>query len=68
MLNPFKENVEKVPNIQIILMELNITEEECYNALSALCDSDFQIHVKCKPSACFIIIFIIERLSLKIKH
>ena len=34
ILNPFKENFEKVPSIQNIVMELNITEEEYYNALS----------------------------------
>ena len=42
ILNPFKENFEEAyRNIQNILMKLNITEEEYYNALSILSDSDF---------------------------
>ena len=36
IMNPFKENFEEVLSIQNILMELNITEEEYYNALSIL--------------------------------
>ena len=35
-------------------MELNILEEEYYNALSISSDSDFQIHIKREPNACFI--------------
>ena len=40
ILNPSKENFEDVSSIHI-LMELNITEEEYYNALSISSDSDF---------------------------
>ena len=40
ILNPFKENFEDISSIHI-LMELNITEEEYYNALSISSDSDF---------------------------
>ena len=57
ILNPFKENFEEVSSIHI-LMELNITEEEYYNALSISSDSDFQIHIKGEPNACFISFFI----------
>ena len=53
-----KENFEEVSGIQNILMELNITLEEYYNALSILCDSDFQSHIKREPNACFIKIFL----------
>ena len=44
-------------------MELNITEEEYYNALSISSDSDFQIHIKREPNACFINNFFIEKLQ-----
>ena len=46
ILNPFKENFEKVTSIKNIFMELNVKEEEYYNVLSILCDSDVQIHIK----------------------
>ena len=62
ILNPFKENFEEVSSIHI-LMELNITEEEYYNALSISSDSDFQIHIKREPNACFINNFFIEKLQ-----
>ena len=62
ILNPFKENFEEVSSIHI-LMELNITEEEYYNALSISSDSDFQIHIKREPNACFISNFFIEKLQ-----
>ena len=35
-------------------MELNITEEEYYDALLISSDSDFQIHIKREPNTCFI--------------
>ena len=44
-------------------MELNIKEEEYDNALSISSDSDFQIHIKREPNACFINIFFIEGLQ-----
>ena len=59
ILNPFKENFEEVSSIHI-LMELNITEEEYYNALSISSDSDFQIQIKREPNACFINNFFVE--------
>ena len=33
ILNLLKENYEKVPNIQYILKELNLTEDQYYDAL-----------------------------------
>ena len=64
ILNPFKENFEEAyRSIQNILMKLNITEEEYYNALSISSDSDFQIHIKCETNACFINNFFIEGLQ-----
>ena len=63
ILNPFKENFEEVPSIQNILMKLNITEEEYYNALSISTDSEFQIHIKREPNACVINNFFIEGLQ-----
>ena len=33
ILNLLKENYEKVPNIQYILKELNLKEDQCYDAL-----------------------------------
>ena len=44
-------------------MELNITEEEYYNLLAISSDSDFQIHIKREPKACFINIFLIKVLQ-----
>ena len=63
ILNPCKENFEEVPSIENILSELGITKEEYYNALSISCDSDFQIHIRRKPNACFINNFFIEGLK-----
>ena len=33
---------------------MNLTEDQCYDALSISNDSDFQIHSKRQPNACFI--------------
>ena len=63
ILNPLKENYEKVPNIPNILKELNLTEDQCYDALSISNDSDFQIHLKRQPNACFINNFLEEGLQ-----
>ena len=63
ILNPLKENYEKVPNIANILKELNLTEDQCYDALSISNDSDFQIHLKRQPNACFINNFFEEGLQ-----
>ena len=63
ILSPCKESFEDAPSIENILSELGITKEEYYNALSISCDSDFQIHIRCKPNACFINNFFIEGLK-----
>ena len=63
ILNPLKENYEKVQNIPNILQELNLTEDQCYDALSISNDSDFQIHLKRQPNACFINNFLEEGLQ-----
>ena len=63
ILNPLKENYEKVQNIANILKELNLTEDQCYDALSISNDSDFQIHLKRQPNACFINNFFEEGLQ-----
>ena len=63
ILNPSKENFEEVPSIENILSELGITKEDYYNALSISCDSDFQIHIRRKPNACFINNFFLEGLK-----
>ena len=39
------------------MKELNLTEDQYYDALSISNDSDFQIHLKCQPNACFIKFF-----------
>ena len=54
ILNPLKETYEKIPNIPDILIELNFTEDQNYDALPISNDSDFQIHLKCQPNAFFI--------------
>ena len=63
ILNPCKENLEEFPSIENILLELGITKEEYYNALSILCDSDFQIHIRRKTNAYFINNFFIDGLK-----
>ena len=54
ILNPTKDDFEKVPKISEILAGLNVTETEYYSALSILNHSDFQIHLKRQPNTCFI--------------
>ena len=54
ILNPTKDDFEKVPKISEILAGLNVTETEYYSALSILNDSDFQIHLKRQSNTCFI--------------
>ena len=51
ILNPLKENYEKIPNIPDILKELNITEDQYYDALPISNYSDIQIHLKRQPNA-----------------
>ena len=63
ILNPLKENYEKVPNIPDILKELNLTKDQYYDALSISNDSDFQIHLKHQLNACFINTFFEEGLQ-----
>ena len=63
ILNPLKENFEKLPSIPDILAELNISEEEYYNALSISNGSDFQIHIQRAPNACFVNNFFVEGLK-----
>ena len=46
ILKPLKENCEKVPNIPDILKELNLPEDQYYDALSISIDADYQIHLK----------------------
>ena len=65
ILNPFKENYEKVPNIPHILKELNLTEDHYYDALSISIDYDFQICLKRQPNACFINNFFEESLQAR---
>ena len=63
ILNPTKDDFEKVPEISEILAELSVTEKEYYSALSISSDSDFQIHLKRQPNACFINNFFSEGLQ-----
>ena len=63
ILHPLKENFEDIPSIKNILAELKLTKEEYYGALSISIDSDFQIHLKRKPNACFINNFFVEGLQ-----
>ena len=62
-MNPTKDDFEKVPEISEILAELSVTEKEYYSALSISSDSDFQIHLKKQPNACFINNFYSEGLQ-----
>ena len=54
ILNPLKEDFEETPSIKSILTELGVTENHAYNELSISSDSDFQIHIKRAPNACFV--------------
>ena len=63
ILNPLKEDFEETPSIKSILAELGITEDQYYNALSISSDSDFQIHIKREPNACFVNNFFTEGLQ-----
>ena len=63
ILYPHKENFENIPSIRNILAELKPTKEEYYEALSISSDSDFQIHLKQKPNACFINNFLVDGLQ-----
>ena len=51
ILNSLKKNYEKVPNIPDILKELNLTEDQYYDALSISNDSAFQNLFKA-PAKC----------------
>ena len=51
ILNSLKKNYEKVPNIPDILKELNLTEDQYYDALSISNDSGFQNLFKA-PAKC----------------
>ena len=62
ILNPMKENFEQVPSINEILSKLCLTEDDYYKCLSISSDSDFQIHLKWNPNACFANNYFIEGL------
>ena len=49
-------------------MELNITEEEYYNALFISCDSDFQIHINRDARACFINVTLTLKFILSVNQ
>ena len=55
ILNPTKDDFEKVSEILEILADLNVaeyySEREYYSALSISSDSDFQIHLKRQTDA-----------------
>ena len=63
ILNPMKENFEQVPSINEILSKLCLTEDEYCKCLSVSSDSDFQIHLKQNPNACFVNDYFIECLQ-----
>ena len=54
ILDPDKPNFERPKNIPDILKELEISENDYYNALSISTDSDFQIHFKRQTNSCFV--------------
>ena len=54
IVNPEKYNFEKDSDIKDILQELEISEQEYYEALSTSSDADFQIHLKRHPNSCFV--------------
>ena len=64
ILHPHKENFEDIPSMKNILAELKVTEEEHYGASSISSDSNFPIHLKRKPNACFINNFFVEGLQV----
>ena len=54
ILSPGLPNYQEIPSIEEILLHLEITPEEYYNALSISSDNDFQIHLKRAPNSCFV--------------
>ena len=62
ILNPLKENYIEPKSISEILAELEITEQEYYNALAISTDTDFQIHLKRFPNSCFINNYFVDGL------
>ena len=63
ILDPGKQNFSAVPSILEILSELQITSQDYYDTLSISNDSDFQKHLKCQPSVCFINKYFTEGLE-----
>ena len=63
ILNPLNKDFEETPSIKSILAELGLTEDQYYNALSISNDSDFQIHIKRAPNACFVNSILTEGLQ-----
>ena len=53
-LNPHKPNFKSNMSITEILKELEISEENYYEALSVSPDEDFRIHLKRPPNSCFV--------------
>ena len=54
ILKPQCDNFEGVPSIDNILLELDISKDDYYKALSISDDNDFQIHLKRPPNSCFV--------------
>ena len=63
VLNPLKADFEELPSIRNIFAGLGITEEEYYSTLTICIDTDFQIHIKREPNACFVNNYFVEGLQ-----
>ena len=63
VLNPLKADFEELPSIRNIFAGLGITEEEYYSTLPISIDTDFQIHIKREPNACFVNNYFVEGLQ-----
>ena len=63
VMKPLKADFEELLSIRNIFAGLGITEKEYYSALTISIDTDFQIHIKREPNACFVNNYFVEGLQ-----
>ena len=54
VIDPSRENYQAPPTIKEILLELSISSEEYYQALSISEDNDYELHLIRPPNSCFV--------------
>ena len=63
VIDPSREDFESPLSVLEILDQLNITEDQYYNALSISTDTDFQLHLKRPTNSCFVNNYFVEGLQ-----